>query len=48
MSGRDYETFEFADFTLQRGITLPRAEIAYRTYGRLAGDRSNVILYPTS
>ena len=48
MNERDYETFELADFTLQRGITLPRAEIAYRTYGRLAGDRSNVILYPTS
>lgn len=48
MSERDYETFELADFTLQRGITLPRAEVAYRTYGRLAGDRSNVVLYPTS
>ena len=48
MSGKDYETFELAEFTLQRGITLPRAEIAYRTYGRLAADRSNVVLYPTS
>lgn len=48
MGDRGYETFELTDFTLQRGITLPRAEIAYRTYGRLAGDRSNVILYPTS
>ena len=48
MGDRGYETFELTDFTLQHGITLPRAEIAYRTYGRLAGDRSNVILYPTS
>ena len=48
MSDRDHGTFELADFTLQRGITLPRAEIAYQTYGRLAADRSNVILYPTS
>lgn len=48
MGDRGYETFELTDFTLQRGVTLPRAEIAYRTYGRLAGDRSNVILYPTS
>ena len=48
MSERDYETFELADFTLQRGITLRTPEIAYQTYGRLAADRSNVILYPTS
>ena len=48
MSERDYEVFELADFTLQRGITLPRAALAYQTYGRLAADRSNVILYPTS
>ena len=48
MSDRDHGTFELADFTLQRGITLPRAEIVYQTYGQLAADRSNVILYPTS
>lgn len=44
----DYQTFEIADFTLQRGITLPRARLAYKTYGTLARDRSNAILYPTS
>ena len=48
MNERDHQTFELTDLTLQRGITLPRAEIAYQTYGRLAADRSNVILYPTS
>ncbi len=48
MTTRDYEVFEFENLTLQRGITLPRAELAYKTYGRLADDKSNVILYPTS
>ena len=48
MSEKEHGTFELVDFTLQRGITLPCAEIAYQTYGRLAADRSNVILYPTS
>ncbi|MDG4647838.1 alpha/beta fold hydrolase [Roseibacterium sp. SDUM158017] len=44
----DHQVFEIENFRLQRGITLPRAAIAYKTYGRLADDRSNVILYPTS
>lgn len=45
---KDYQVFELQNLTLQRGITLPQAEIAYKTYGRLAKDKSNVILYPTS
>ena len=44
----DFETFELGPLTLQRGLTLPRAHLAYKTYGRLAPDKSNVILYPTS
>ena len=48
MSDRDYEIFEIENFSLQRGITVPRAELAYKTYGKLAQDKSNVILYPTS
>ncbi len=48
MSERDYEIFEIENFSLERGITLPRAELAYKTYGKLAQDKSNVILYPTS
>ncbi|MEM9503128.1 MAG: alpha/beta fold hydrolase [Cyanobacteria bacterium P01_E01_bin.43] len=36
------------NFELQCGLTLPQAEIVYQTYGELNGDRSNVILYPTS
>ena len=40
--------FEMTNLRLQRGMTLPRARLVYTTYGRLAQDRSNVILYPTS
>ncbi|MCF7701369.1 alpha/beta fold hydrolase [Loktanella sp. M215] len=48
MTTVDYDIFEITDLRLQRGITLPRAQLAYKTYGRLAQDKSNVILYPTS
>ena len=44
----DYETFQLGPLSLQCGLTLPNAYIAYKTYGTLAPDRSNVILYPTS
>jgi homoserine O-acetyltransferase len=44
----DYETFELGPLALQRGLTLAKAHLAYKTYGRLAPDKSNVILYPTS
>jgi homoserine O-acetyltransferase len=44
----DYETFDLGTLTLQRGLTLPKAHLAYKTYGRLAPDKSNLILYPTS
>jgi homoserine O-acetyltransferase len=44
----EFQTFEIAGFRLQRGATLPRAVLAYRTYGRLNDARSNAILYPTS
>lgn len=48
MAKPDYQIFEIENFKLQKGMTLPRARIAYKTYGTLAKDRSNVILYPTS
>ncbi|MYM56832.1 alpha/beta fold hydrolase [Thalassovita mangrovi] len=48
MTTSDYNVFEIENFRLQRGITLPSAKLAYKTYGRLAEDKSNVILYPTS
>ncbi len=44
----DHETFELGPLALQRGLTLPKAHLAHKTYGRLAADKSNVILYPTS
>jgi len=44
----DYELFELGDLALQCGKNLPKAKLAYKTYGQLAADRSNVILYPTS
>jgi homoserine O-acetyltransferase len=40
--------FELGSFALQSGAVLPNARLVYRTYGKLAKDRSNVILYPTS
>lgn len=48
MTTAEYQVFEIDNLKLQRGITLPGAKLAYQTYGRLAEDRSNVILYPTS
>jgi homoserine O-acetyltransferase len=43
----DYEIFELGDFTLQEGATLRNAKLAYKTYGTLNADKSNVIVYPT-
>jgi len=36
------------NFPLQCGATLSTLRIVYQTYGELASDRSNVVLYPTS
>jgi homoserine O-acetyltransferase/O-succinyltransferase len=44
----DYSIFKLGDLKLQRGITLPGAFLAYKTYGSLNAGKSNVILYPTS
>lgn len=44
----DHDIFDLGALTLQRGLTLAKAHLAYKTYGRLAPDKSNVILYPTS
>lgn len=44
----DHEIFDLGAVALQRGLTLPKAHLAYKTYGTLAPDKSNVILYPTS
>lgn len=44
----DYSVFEAGDVVLQSGRTFPAMKIAYKTFGRLAADKSNVIVYPTS
>ena len=44
----DHEILDLAQLPLQRGLTLPKAHLAFQTYGTLAPDKSNVILYPTS
>ncbi|MDE1947630.1 MAG: alpha/beta fold hydrolase [Burkholderiales bacterium] len=43
----DYEIFDLGNVTLQRGATLRNAKLAYKTYGTLNADKSNVIVYPT-
>jgi homoserine O-acetyltransferase len=43
----DYDVFDLGDVVLQSGITLPRAKLAYKTYGKLAATRDNAVLMPT-
>ena len=43
----DVQIFEAGDFVLQGGMTLPQAKMAYKTYGELNSDKSNVIIYPS-
>jgi homoserine O-acetyltransferase len=43
----DYEIFDLGDVTLQGGLTLRDAKLAYKTYGELNADKSNAIVYPT-
>lgn len=42
----DYEIFEIPKVTLQSGVTLD-LKLAYKTYGKLAKARDNVIVIPT-
>lgn len=44
----DYKVFELGNLALQCGITLPGAQLTYQTYGKLAADKANALLYPTS
>lgn len=44
----DYEVFELGSVTLQSGVTLPNAFLAFKTYGTLNQDKSNVVVYPTA
>ena len=43
----DHELFDLGDVVLQRGATLRGAQLAYKTYGTLDADSSNVIVHPT-
>ncbi|MEI9952270.1 MAG: alpha/beta fold hydrolase [Pseudomonadota bacterium] len=47
MSGEG-RVFELGPFRLHSGQVLPNANVVYQTYGTLAADRGNVVLYPTS
>ncbi|MFG1857103.1 alpha/beta fold hydrolase [Actinomadura geliboluensis] len=40
-------THDLGDFTLQGGATLRGAQLTYETYGDLAADKGNAIVYPT-
>ncbi len=44
---RNYETFDVEKVTLQSGITLSNARLAYQVHGKLNADKSNAIVYPT-
>ncbi|EJL20674.1 alpha/beta fold hydrolase [Brevibacillus sp. BC25] len=44
----DYEIFDLGDVTLQSGVSLPSAFLAYKTYGTLNEKKDNVIVYPTA
>jgi homoserine O-acetyltransferase len=43
----DYDVFDLGGVVLQSGITLQRAKLAYKTYGKLAATRDNAVLMPT-
>lgn len=45
---QDYQFFDAGDVVLQSGRTYRRMKLAYKTWGTLNADRSNVIVYPTS
>jgi homoserine O-acetyltransferase/O-succinyltransferase len=44
----DHRVFELGELPLQSGAVCRGARLVYQTYGELAPDRSNVILYPTA
>lgn len=47
MSDTPVQRFDLGDFPLEGGATLPRAWIAYTTYGELNEARDNAIVFPT-
>ena len=47
MDQKDYKIFDLGNITLLSGEKLLNAKLAYKTYGSLNNDYSNVILLPT-
>jgi homoserine O-acetyltransferase len=45
---RDFQVFDAGNVLLQSGRTFRNMTIAYKTFGALNADKSNVIVYPTS
>lgn len=44
----DYKVFDLGRTKLACGIAIPSLKLAYKVYGALNAERSNLILYPTS
>ena len=44
----DFALFDAGNVVLQSGRTFRNMQLAYKTFGALNADRSNVIVYPTS
>jgi len=42
-----HKLYELGVFKLVSGSVLPKAFIAYKTWGSLNADKSNAIVYPT-
>lgn len=47
MPGTDHHVLDLPDFALENGGVLRPARLAYQTYGTLADDKTNAILFPT-
>ena len=47
MQLQNYQCYEIKDFELQCGVVLPVGVLAYKTYGKLNRDKTNVVLLPT-
>jgi homoserine O-acetyltransferase len=43
----DYEVYDLGDLRLQHGATIRSCKLAYKTFGKLNADKSNVVVYPT-
>jgi homoserine O-acetyltransferase len=44
----DFESFDLGATKLSCGVTVPSLNLAYKVYGQLNAQKSNLILYPTS